>query len=85
MVPKQYGFQPFGEGLDVQVQHGKKKVVYNYGYGTYVYNRGHLELGSTDHFEGTEPVQFWVRPKPWWPINYYRSAIIIWGIDVFTE
>ena len=29
---------------------------------------GHLELGSTDHFEGTEPVQFWVRPEPGGPL-----------------
>ncbi len=38
---------------------------------------GHLELGSTDHFKGTEPVQHWVRPEPRWPTSYYRSAAFL--------
>ncbi len=38
--------------------------------------QGHLELGSTDHFKGTEPVQLWVRPEPRWPTSYYRSATL---------
>ena len=39
---------------------------------------GHLELKSTDHFEGTKPVQFRVKPEPWRPMIYYRSAILYW-------
>ncbi len=37
---------------------------------------GHLEIESTDHFEGTMPVNSRVRPKPRWPKEDYRSQFM---------